>query len=468
MNRFRSKRGRRLAAGMAAGLMVGLPLSAFFAAPSAHADDSPGANLAGLNANAYATATQFIPLVKGLVPAGNLSTGDFFQVSVPYSSASSQTGPASNATASPVYPGPVATGLPGALQTFGFPAAFAALTADPVITTASYPPEPGSTSSGTYSPPAGSTSGAGTSETNAAEGGASSQSTSSDSSFDNGQIRLGSSHTATATTIKASSVSDLAQTDISHVSILGGSVDIASITSSASASSDGNNGTQTSDLHVGNVTVAGQPAYIGPDGLHLAGSVSNLALTQLFNSALSALQQAGISITTVNPTSTVNGAAASVDSGAVQIKFTDPNVPNLAGQVPVTSVGTEVDLGLTHADAQATVFPPLPPITPIATPAAVTPVNSGTVAPPPAATAPAISGTPAVATNSTANTSPSSSAAPSYAPVQNQPAVSVQPASFIGMPTRMAWVVLSILISIVASGPLLGYANWQLLRGRKA
>jgi hypothetical protein len=126
MNRLRTKRGRRTAAGVAAGLLVGLPLSAFLAAPSAHADNSPGANLAGLNANAYSTALQFIPLVKGLVPAGNLSTGNFFQVSVPYASSSSETGPASNAIASPVYPGPVATGLPGALQTFGFPASFAA------------------------------------------------------------------------------------------------------------------------------------------------------------------------------------------------------------------------------------------------------------------------------------------------------------------------------------------------------
>jgi hypothetical protein len=466
MNRLRTKRGRRTAAGVAAGLLVGLPLSAFLAAPSAHADNSPGANLAGLNANAYSTALQFIPLVKGLVPAGNLSTGNFFQVSVPYASSSSETGPASNAIASPVYPGPVATGLPGALQTFGFPASFAALTAYPVITEASYPPAPGRGSSGTYTPPAGSTSGAGESKTSATESGASSQSNSNSSSFDNGQITLGSSHTDTATVIKASSVADQARAEISHVSILNGLVEIASVTSSAAATSDGNNGTQTSDLHVGNVTVAGQPAYIGPDGLHLAGNSNNVGVTQIFNSALTALQQAGISVTTINPNSTENGAVASVDSGAVQIEFTDPNIPNVGGQVPVNSVGTDVDLGLTHADAQATVYPPLPPITPITGSGAVTPISSGPAGSTSGPAPSSFGGSPAVSTNSGVSTP--SAQSPSYAPTQSQTAVSAQPASFVGMPTRMAWVVMSILISIVASGPLLGYANWQLLRGRKA
>lgn len=469
MNRLRTKRGRRIAAGVAAGLIVGLPLAAFLAAPSAHADDSPAANLAGLNVNAYATAMQFIPLVKGLVPAGNLSTGDFFQISMPYSSSSSQTGPASSATATPAYPGPVATRLPGALQTLGFPAALATLTADPVITQAAYPPAPGDGASGTYAPPAGSVSGVGTSQANAAEGGASSSSNSSETSFDNGQIKLGSSHTDTSTTIAASAVSDLAHADISHVSILG-LVDIASISSDATASSDGHQGTQTSALKVGSVTVANQPAYIGPDGLHLAGTVNNLGLTDLFNSALSALQQAGISIKTIAPNSTVDGTAASVDSGAVQIGFIDPNIPSPQGDVPVSSVGTDVDLGLTHADAQATVYPPLPPITPFAPAPVVPPANTGTVAPPttlvPASTA-ATQTVIQTTTNDTGNTSPVTQAPVAYAPVQNRPS-GIQPASFVGMPTRMAWVVLSILISIVASGPLLGYANWQLLRGRKA
>ena len=40
------------------------------------------------------------------------------------------------------------------------------------------------------------------------------------------------------------------------------------------------------------------------------------------------------------------------------------------------------------------------------------------------------------------------------------------PASFLGLPVRVAWVVIAVLLSIVAAGPLLGYANWQLLRGR--
>jgi hypothetical protein len=475
MNRIRTRNGRRAAAFVGAGLIVGLPLAALIAAPTARADDSPAANLAGLNANAYSTAMQFIPLVKGLVPAGNLSTGDFFQVSVPYSASSSQTGPASTGTAAPAYPGPVATALPGALQTFGFPAAFAELTAYPAIAESAYPSAPGRGATGDYSPPAGSTAGVGQGQTTSAEGGSTAQSNTSETSFAAGEITIGSSSTKTSTNIGASSVADTAHADVSHVSILKGLVDIASIASDASSASDGNQGTENSALKVGSVTVAGEQAYIGSDGLHLASTVNNLGLTDVFNSALAALQQAGISVKTIAPNSTVDGPAASVDSGAVQIQFVDPNIPNPQGDVPVSSVGTDVDLALTHADAQATVFPPLPPITSsVSIPTGLPPsgsVNPGSSYVPPAA---ASGGNQTIIQTTNQNTpsggaggfSQSGSPYVTNPPSAQQPAL--RPASFVGMPTRTAWVILSILISLVASGPLLAYANWQLLRGRTA
>jgi hypothetical protein len=40
--------------------------------------------------------------------------------------------------------------------------------------------------------------------------------------------------------------------------------------------------------------------------------------------------------------------------------------------------------------------------------------------------------------------------------------------TLLGAPVKVAWVVIAFLLSLVVSGPLLGYANWQLLRGRRS
>jgi hypothetical protein len=468
---IRSRTGRRNVLLGSVGLVVVLPLVAWFAAPTAQAADAPAANLAGLNANAYATAMQFIPLAKGLVPAGNLSTGDFFQISVPYANASSETGPSSTAIGTPMYPGPVAIALPGALQTEGFPAQFAALFADPVVAQAAYPPEPGRGASATYTPPSGSQSGVGPAKATAADSGSSAQAATNDTLLAGGQIEIGSSTTDSTTTIGASSISDVAHSFINRISILHGLVQIASITSNSTASSNGSVGSETSSLQIGAVTVAGQAAYIAPDGLHLAKTSNGLGnLVSTFNSALSALEQAGITVTTVSPSSNVQGTAASVDSGAVQIKFIDQNIPSPEGVVPLNLIGAEIDLGLTHADAQATVVPgfgstqfqssPLPGASSSGGASPSTPVAS--------AGGGGAASSVALSPGGGFTTRSSSAGAGTTGSTSGQPGgVLPAAATVMGIPTRMAWVVAAILLSIVASGPLLGYANWQLIRGRR-
>ena len=49
-----------------------------------------------------------------------------------------------------------------------------------------------------------------------------------------------------------------------------------------------------------------------------------------------------------------------------------------------------------------------------------------------------------------------------------EPLSQPEPASIMGTPVKLAWVVLAFLISLVLAGPLLAYANWQLLRGRRS
>jgi hypothetical protein len=52
-------------------------------------------------------------------------------------------------------------------------------------------------------------------------------------------------------------------------------------------------------------------------------------------------------------------------------------------------------------------------------------------------------------------------------PSSNPPVLAPQHADVVfGVPVRVAWVVVALLIAVLAAGPLLMYANWQLLRGR--
>jgi hypothetical protein len=185
------------------------------------------------------------------------------------------------------------------------------------------------------------------------------------------------------------------------------------------------------------------------------------------------LQQLGLTVTTIAPSSQQNGQSASVTSAAVQVGFLDAHIPNPEGEVPLSSVGLDVDLGLSQASADATALPPFVPFpsiaTPPSTPAVVTPVTTAkTVA---SGSVISTSGSSSVSTTTSVPAAISSAPSPAVAapvPVSQTPSSfpAVTPASFLGLPVRVAWVVIAVLLSIVAAGPLLGYANWQLLRGR--
>jgi hypothetical protein len=476
---------RRRSAAVAAGvLVVALPTMAFFLAPTAHADDSPGANLAGINASAVAQAALVQPLTPGLVGAGNLAQGNLFEVAMPYASSSSSTGPSSTGVASPVYPGPTAAQLGTVLSTFQpIPATLQSALDDPAVAQSDYPPQVGTGSSSTYAPPGGSTTGVGTASSSASDSGATSTAATSDTVLPASMLEIASS-TATATTeVQASSVQATAHTDVGTIKLLGGLVTIAGLSSDATAASDGNNGEPTGNLQIGAVTVAGQAAYIGPDGLHLSSSSQLGTLVPVLNQVLTALAQAGLSVRTLAPTLTTDGTSAEVTSGALQIEFVDPHIPNPNGMVPVSSVGFDLDLGLSQASADATALPPIPPF------GSSGPTASGTGGMGAAASAPAAvsaAGAPSAPTSAGSGSQPSTAEpsggpgpvlgagptparAPLPAAASGPRAAStlIEPAGFFGLPIRASWVVVACLLSVVAAGPLLAYANWQLLRGRK-
>ena len=473
------------AAGLAT--LVALPSLGFVLAPSARADDSPGANLAGVDASSYATAVQAQPLTPGLVGAGNVSEGNLVEADIPYASSSSSTGPTTTSVGSPAYPGDTAAGAGNALGTFApqIPAQILNELNDPILAKADYPAQVSTGSSSSYSPPGGSAAGVGTASANATDSGSSAQAATSQTAFQAAGIMVSSSTATSQTVIGASAVTASSHTDVGAIQILGGLVKIAGISSDASASSDGNVGQPTSDFNLGAVTVAGVPASIGPNGITIQGSGPATFLVPDANQALVALKQAGISIHTIAPNTTLNGASATITSGALVVQFQDANVPNPNGQVPISSLGLNLNIGLSQATADATALPPIGSlgslgglgslsagtgsgsvtsgdtggsslsgaVTPVVAAPGNTGVTGGSVA------APSVASTPSV--------TPAQSSTASVPATTVPPLIS--PASTImGAPIKVAWVVIAFLLSLVVSGPLLGYANWQLLRGRKS
>lgn len=485
MNRDRTprpvpdRRRRRAATGAALCILVGLPLAAFELAPTAHADEPPGSNLAGLGASAFASGVQVAPLTPGIVGAGNLSEGNLFEVAIPYAGAATSTGPSNSGVASPLYPGPTAASAGNALGTFGFPPQLAQNLNYPVLAQSAYPAQVSIGTSGTYAPPWGSAAGIGTAQSNSGPAGTTSTASASANALPAGVLTVASSTSKAATVVKASSIASSSHTEIGTVELMGGAVVISGITSDASAQSDGSTGTHSDDLRIGSVTVGGQKAWIGPDGIHLASGTQGNGLAAVANQVLSALQQAGITVKTLAPTNQDDGALGSVTSGVVQITFIDHNIPNPNGQVPVSSVGIAVDLGLASASADATALPPLGQLgsfgpsssgggNPVSTGSAISPATQQPIGSPTVATGPGPVSSGLPSPTGTAASVPSS-ASPS-GQVAGPPPTGLsnpQPAAVLGRPVTVGWMVAAVLLSIMLSGPLLGYANWQLLRGRR-
>ena len=391
-----ASRRRRAALLLAVGLLLGLPVAAALAGPVTSAAvgaalvsaGPPGSQLAGMNTSATATGIQIAPLTPGIVGAGNVVQGNLVEASIPYASSTVSTGPSMSGLASPAYPGPTAAAAGTAIQTFAptFPAALANLLNDPVLAQSAYPPQFHTGTSGSFQPAGASLLGVGTAHTESSPGGTAATSSVSDTSSLGSllagapAVGVASAATSTNATLAAASVGTEAHTVMSGVNI-GGVIRISGITSDASASSNGTTAQETSSLHIGSVTVAGLAASIGPNGISLnnTGLLGQLGLVAVANQALQALQQAGLTVKTIAPTSQQSGQSASVTSGALQISFIDANIPNPQGRLPIgSSIGLKVDLGLSQASANATALPPFvsvpgsvtPPVSPVPVPSA--------------------------------------------------------------------------------------------------
>jgi hypothetical protein len=457
-------RRRRWAVVAATAIMVGAPGAAFWIAPASGASGgAPGSQLAGINTDSTSTAARVVTFTPGLAPTGNAVTGTIVEADMPYATSNAGTGPTTGGTAALVWPGDVAANLGNAAHTFAptFPATLANLLNDPVAAHSAYPAQLHTPAKSSFPP--GAPAGVGTATTSSSAGNSTSRAAVSDlpllGSKKGPLIDVASTTTDSSVTVNASSVSAQAETHIGHITIAG-VVQIDGIASTAFASSDGVNGRHSNTLHIGGVTVAGVAASIGPNGITLNDKAQHLPIdvVNLANTTLSALQQAGLVIRLVPADGVDSGDGSSATSGSLQILFNDPNIPNLGAlipQVPIplpNSFGFEVDLGGSQADAAATQLPGATSVPPASNGSPGTSSGGGNN----------IGGT------GTTGGIPGGPSVTTTGPGSGTPIVAAPAATVLGLPIHAAWIVIAFLLSLLAAGPLLAYANWQLLRGRSS
>lgn len=439
-----------------------------------------GQQIAGYSVNALAAGFRYELDSPGLLPVGDPEKGNITEMDVPFARENVSEGPLVASLASAAYPGDTAAGLGSALGTFGFNG----VPNDPVLAAAAYPPSPDKPASSSYPPGGAAPSAASAGAAHAAagqDGGSSDASVSSvslsgSSGPDSGNGG-GPASSDSAVHLGGGCIDASATSTTSGITIAG-IVHIASVSGTAAARSDGNKAVPEAGLHVGEVTVAGLPAYIDQNGVHLANQqpVGYGVLGGAQSALNHALESAGITVKLLGPVTTDKGsageAAATADSGGLDIvvKTTLPatgvpgvpavSVPGLP-PIPLGTPGAPLQYEVVYGKAQVSVDATTAPAPgSVALPGGAAPPGGGTAAP-----AGAAPGTSADVTGGTIlGGSPSSGAVsgPGAGPVGQLAAAGAPP----GQPVPTGWIFVGLLASLVVAGPLLGYARWQLLEGR--
>lgn len=487
------KRPRRLvlaAGGLAAGLIVLPLLVAHPALAWASGSSTPPAptsapSLGGWNVSADGNAVDvLIDNTTGLAGIHPFTEADF-----PEAQSQFQSGPFASALSTLFWPGNAGGNFGSLSGELGFPSQLSPITSqlnDPARASAQYPAGP---QSSTY--PAGAPGGVATMQANAEEGGATAESALADespSTILGFSSAMGTSSATATTHATAQSASNL-----SDVSLLGGLVDIGSISSTASATSDGSKGSGSAVTHVAGLTVFGQKASIGSDGLVLPSAPGGLgALTgPVVQKAMSqVISGLGLKITEFPATKLASGAGYTVTSGGVSVEIDPPaqaaTILEQAGQalapvfptqaaiiptLPGLLQGMTITLTLGRATASADASPafdqsftptPLAPATPTPSAASQVVTTPGTPGTPgstgSAGASPSMVGTTAGPAATSANGSDSP---PGGAGGASGSSLVLPPASLVGLasPLGAGAVLLGVLAALGA-----GYGLWRLAR----
>ena len=240
-----------------------------------------------------------------------------------YAATTDNFGPSGTATASSLYPGQVVAnaGPELALLVPGAPLPPAPIW--PVQATSEYPqaPNSGSTDQPGVNMDASSTTNGNTASATLGDDAATAGSNGADPTLQapsgSGNPLAGSSAiigvgnmSATSSSLAPStSANAQASATDTGISILGGFITIGSVTSTATAISDGTTGKLTGSTAVQNMDIAGQPVTVDASGIQAEGQSAPLALP--ISSINTLLGELGISMSVTNPTDAVNGASAS-------------------------------------------------------------------------------------------------------------------------------------------------------------
>jgi hypothetical protein len=311
-------RGRAVTGRISAAVAI-VALPVLLAGP-ARADLSTAPTLGGWNLSADGNAVDILAdNVTGLAGIHPLTEADF-----PEAESQFATGPFGSGLATVFWPGSAGGNFGSLSAELGFPSQLQPIASqlnDPIKAAAQYPQGP---ATATY--PSGSSGGLAVMTATAQPGGTTAEAALADQAASTvlsfGSAKGTSSATATSTaTAQAAS-------DLHDVSLLGGIVDIGSITSTASAVSDGATGTGSAVTHVAGITVMGQPASIGSDGLVIPDYPSALgALTgPLVQNAISQVVSGlGLTITEFPASQVANGSGFTATSGGVSIGIDPPS-----------------------------------------------------------------------------------------------------------------------------------------------
>lgn len=460
-NQVRRIASRLACAGAAGGLAL-LPVSV-----PASATPAPTASLGGWNVTADGNVVDIvIDNATGLAGIHPFTEADF-----PEAQSTFETGPFGSGLATVFWPGSAGGNFGSLSAELGLPSQLAPLLGklnDPVRASTQYPAGPLVSDF-----PKGAPSGAIEMHAESNASGTSAVAALSDETVP--KLVTFSSAKGTSSSTAASTANGTASSDLSGVSLLGGLIDIGSITSTANASSNGTSATGSAITHIGQITVLGQPASLGSDGLVLPNLSNKLGpfigpvVQNLLTESIDAL---GLKLTQFPNINTINGAAATESAGGIQLELTPPAsaaplleqlasliapffppqaaiIPTLPGLLQ----GSTVTITLGRAAASAAASPPFSSnFTPPPVPPTIPPATTG-VQPIASITTP---GTPATA----------GSSAPSFGGGQqnNTTTTTTQPANnfrpnpiSLSAPLAAGFVALGLIVA-----GALGYGLWRL------
>jgi hypothetical protein len=457
-------------------------------------------SLVGYNAGTLAIGAQFGFNIPGVVPLPN---ENLIEEDVPFARTNVGGGPVVDALAAPYFPGDIAADLGSLLETFGAPAL---PLNDPLLAESKFPTSPGYPAHKTFGiVPSASTAALPSifsSVADSSANGGDATGTVSDLSLSNlsaltsitnsvtkalggnassaSVIDVGNISANNTVVLGANSITATSTTQVGTIGVAG-LIDIAGLTSTASASSDGMTGTPKATLKLGQVTVDGQAAYIDDKGVHIATSdSSSVGITpqQLQRSVDATLSQDGISIRVLDPVLTTNGPSAKSDAGGLVITLSHQlAVPFIPGEptIPVPALGnvglpaglytatTTITFGLAQANVAASGLSSSAGVLPNS----ITPDTSGgtgfgTTLPSTLAGTGFVGGS----VQSFPASGPGSAAGSGIPLVPRVTGASAFP--ILGVPSPVGWTVAALLACILIAYPMLLLARWQFLAGRRA